>query len=151
MLLYFRFLPAQHERMVRRVVAGLVGLGLVGGAGTVIYNHNGSTTVRIKDAKTGRVETVNIGGGGKSYSCPAGTNKKLEPYDLEAGRIKLTVLRVRHLERRIELRYPGHNAPAAVALRYNALLRRDDRLVSAFNRMVDAHNAIISRDCTASK
>lgn len=135
--------------MIRKLAAGLAGLGLIGGAGTVIYNHNGSTTVRVKDSKTGKVESVDIGGAGKAFSCPAGTHNKLEPYDLEAGRIQLTLLRVRSVERGIERRYPGHHAPTVVARRYNALLRRDDRLVSAFNRVVDAHNAILSRDCTS--
>jgi hypothetical protein len=136
--------------MVRKLAAGLAGLGLIGGTGAVAYNHNGSTTVRIKDAKTGKVESVNIAGVGKPFTCPAGTRNKLEPYDLTAGRIKLTLRGVRRIERRIELRYPSHHAPDAVARRYNALLRRDGRLVSAFNRTVDAHNEIINRDCTPS-
>ncbi len=136
--------------MIRRLAAGLAGLGLIGGAGTVIYNHNGSTTVRIKDPQTGKVQSVSIGGTGNAFSCPAGTHKKLEPYDLAAGRIKLTLLRVRRTERALERRYPAHNAPVAVARRYNALLRRDGRLVRAFNRMVDAHNAVIDRLCKPS-
>jgi hypothetical protein len=139
----------EDERMIRKLAAGLAGLGLIGGAGTVIYNHNGSTTVRITDPKTGQVQSVSIGASGQAFSCPAGTRNRLEPYDLEAGRIKLTLLRVRRVERAIERRYPSHNAPSSVARRYNALLRRDNRLVSAFNRAVGAHNAIISRDCTA--
>ena len=135
--------------MIRRLAAGLAGLGLIGGAGTVIYNHNGSTTVRIKDPQTGKVQSISIGGTGHAFACPAGTHKKLEPYDLAAGRIKLTLLRVRSTEHALERRYPAHDAPIAVARRYNALLLRDGRLVAAFNRMVDEHNAMIDRLCKA--
>jgi len=39
-------------------------------------------------------------------------------------------------------------APAPVVDRYNALGRRDNRLVAAYNAEVEAHNAILERDCT---
>ena len=129
-------------------MAALTGLGLIGGAGSVVYNHNGDATVKIKDG-SGHVRTVQItSAGGKTFSCPSGTHDKTAPIDLEAGRIKLTLQTVRSAERKIELRYPSHTAPAAVADRYNALLRRDNRLVDAFNAQVDAHNAIVDRLCT---
>lgn len=67
----------------------LAGLGLIGGAGTVIYNNNGDATVKIKDDRTRKVQTVRLGGaGGKSFSCPSGTREKFEPYDIRLGRIK---------------------------------------------------------------
>jgi hypothetical protein len=135
--------------MLRKAAAGLAGLGLIGGAGSVVYGHNGDATVRIKDSKTGQVQTVHIAGSGKSYSCPSGTHDKLEPHDLRAGRIKLTLHRVRTQEHALERRYPGGRAPARIVVRYKALNSRDGSLVAAFNSEIDAHNAIIDRDCSA--
>jgi hypothetical protein len=134
--------------MLAKAAAGLAGLGLIGGAGTVVYNNSGDATVKIKDDKTGIVQTVRLGEGGRSFSCPLGTNGKLEPYDIRAGRIKLTLKRVRRQEHAIERRYPSNEAPSRIAVRYNALGRRDDRLVDAFNVQVDTRNAILRRDCT---
>lgn len=134
--------------MLRKAAAGLAGLGLIGGAGTVVYNNNGDATVKIKDDRTGKVQSVFLGGGGKSFSCPSGTHDKVEPYDIKLGRIKLTLQRLRREERGIEKRYPSNRAPNRVVVRYNALGHRDDRLVAAFNAEVDARNAIIDRDCT---
>ena len=134
--------------MIRKAVGALAGLGLIGGAGSVAYDQHGDATVKIKDT-AGHVHTVQIAAAsGKAFSCPAGTRDKLEPYDLRAGRIKLTLLQVRRTEAAIERRYPTHTAPNAVADRYNALLLRDHRLVVAFNAEVDAHNAIIDSSCT---
>lgn len=136
--------------MIRKAAAALTGLGLIGGAGSVVYNHNGDATVRIKDG-SGHVQTVQIAAAhGRSFSCPAGTHDKVAPIDIRLGRIELTLRQVRRTERSIERRYPSHSAPTTVAVQYNALLRRDDRLVSAFNTEVDAHNALIDRLCTAS-
>jgi hypothetical protein len=135
--------------MIRRAAAGLAGLGLIGGAGTVIYNNSGDATVKIKDNATGKVQTVRIAGGnGRSFSCPDGERAKLEPYVIRLGRIKLTLRQVRREERKIEQQYPSDRAPHRVVVRYNALGRRDDRLVAAYNAEVDTHNAIIDRDCT---
>jgi hypothetical protein len=77
-----------------------------------------------------------------------GINEKLKPYDLAAGRIKLTLLRVRRVEHALLRQYPG-GAPDAVVTHFNTLKRRDDRLVAAYNREIRGHNAIIRRDCNA--
>ena len=136
--------------MVRKAVAALTGLGLLGGAGTVAYNNHGDATVKIKDAH-GQVHTVVIkGNSGKQFSCPSGTGDELKSYDLKAGRIELTLQGVRRSEHAIERRYPGAVAPEKVIVRYKRLMRRDNRLVDAFNSQVTAHNAIIDRDCTSS-
>ena len=136
--------------MLRKAAAaGLAGLGLIGGAGTVVYHDNGDATVKIKDQRTGKVQSVTIHGGGATFSCPGGTRDRLEPYDIKLGRIKLTLQHVRRAERAIELQYPTHTAPSAVVDRYRALLRRDNRLVSAYNGDVDARNAILNRVCTS--
>ena len=133
--------------MVRRVVAGLAGLGLVGGVGAVAYNDDGTATVTITD-KQGRTQTVKIGTAeGPSFVCPDGTEAKLEPIDLRAGRIKITLRQVRKRETAIEKRYPDHEAPDGVAKRYNRLLKRDDQLVDAYNAAIDDHNAVIDADC----
>ena len=136
--------------MVRKGVAVLTGLGLLGGAGTVAYNNHGDATVKIKDAH-GQVHTVVIkGNSGKQFSCPSGTDDKLKPYDLKAGRIELTLQGVRRSERAIQRRYPKAAAPEKVIVTYKTLIARDDRLVDAFNSQVTAHNAILNRNCTAS-
>jgi hypothetical protein len=133
--------------MVRRVAAGLAGLGLVGGVGAVTYNDDGSTTVKITD-KNGKVQTVNIeGDGGKTFSCPDGTEAKFEPIDIRAGRVKITLRQVHKSMDTLEKRYPNGKAPAAAVKRYNGLVKREHKLVKAYNEAVDAHNAIISSDC----
>jgi hypothetical protein len=135
--------------MLGKAAAGLAGLGLIGGTGTVIYNNSGDATVKIKDDRTGRVETVHLtGSNGRTFSCPLGTGDKLEPHDIRAGRIKLTMLRVRRELHGLERRYPSHRGPHNVVVRYNALVDRHNRLVTAFNGEVDTHNAILLRDCT---
>jgi hypothetical protein len=134
--------------MVRKAVAALTGLGLLGGAGTVAYNNHGDATVKIKDAH-GQVHTVVIrSNGGKQFSCPSGTDEQLKPYDVQAGRIELTLQVVRRSERAIEARYPGSVAPHTVVVRYRTLHARDNRLVAAYNAQVTAHNSLIARNCT---
>jgi hypothetical protein len=81
--------------MIRRTVgAGLAGLGLIGGAGAVAYNEDGSATVTVKD-KAGVAQTVRLESGGKTFSCPDGTEEKVSPHDIRLGRIDLTIRRVR--------------------------------------------------------
>jgi hypothetical protein len=136
--------------MVRKgIAAGLAGLGLIGGAGSVVYNNNGDATVKVKNDRTGKVESVQLHAGGRSFSCPAGTRDKVEPHDLELGRIQLTLRQVRGQERKLERQYPNHRAPDAVVDQYNALVRRDNRLVDVYNAEVDTRNAILDRDCTS--
>src|SRR6266536_368979 len=130
--------------MLGKVAAGVAGLGLIGGAGTVVYNNHGDATVKIKNEKTGRVESVRIEAGGKSFLCPVGTDDKLKPYDLAAGRIKLTLRQVRREEHVLLAQYPG-GAPASVVTHFNTLRRRDDRLVAAYNGEIRSHNAILRR------
>jgi hypothetical protein len=133
--------------MIRKAAAMVTGLGLVGGAGSVVYNQHGDAIVTIKD-KAGHTQTVSIASGGARFSCPSGTHDKVAPHDLRAGRIKLTLQQVRRTELRIERQYPGGNAPGSVVARYHALAGRDHRLVAAYNAEIDAHNAIIGSDCT---
>ena len=135
--------------MIRGVViTGLVGLGLIGGAGAVAYDDDGTATVKIKDRKPGTEQTVRLRGpGGKMYSCPPGTSDKLSPHDTRAGRITLTLRQVHREERKIDNQYPGRTAPAAVAARFNGLIRRHKRLIAAYNESVDRRNAILEADC----
>jgi hypothetical protein len=133
--------------MIRKAAAALTGLGLIGGAGSVVYNQHGDAIVTIKD-KAGRTQTVSIASGGARFSCPGGTHDKVAAHDLRAGRIKLTLQQVRRTELRLERLYPDHNAPSSIVARYNALADRDHRLVTAYNAEIDAHNAIIDSDCT---
>ena len=133
--------------MVRRVVAGLAGLGLVGGVGAVTYSDDGTATVKITD-KQGKVHTVTIeGDGGKTFSCPDGTTAKFEPIDIRAGRVKITLQQVHKKMHVLEKRYPKHHAPAAVVRQYNGLLTREHRLVKAYNGAVDEHNALLTSEC----
>jgi hypothetical protein len=134
--------------MVRKVASGLAGLGLLGGAGSVVYNQHGDAIVKVTD-KSGHVHKVRIDAGGKSFSCPSGTHDKVAAMDIRLGRIKLTLLGVRRTETTIERRYPANaTPPRAVAVRYNTLRQRDHRLVVAYNAQVEAHNAAIRQDCT---
>lgn len=139
---------SDKQTMIRKAAGILAGLGLIGGAGSVVYDHHGNATVKITN-KSGQVQTVHIGGaGGRMYSCSARTNNELSRYDIALGRIKLTLKPVRRSERQIGLRYPGHQAPDSVVRRFNALVRRDRQLVRAYNKEVAARNAILVRDCS---
>jgi hypothetical protein len=133
--------------MVKRIVAGLVGVGLIGGVGSVAYNPDGSATVTIDDH--GKKTTVNLPmeADGKSYTCPDDIDAKLSPYDVRAGRITLTLRQVRKQEKAIEKAHPGGVASKPVTQKYNRLTRKDDRLVDLFNKTVDERNAILERDC----
>jgi hypothetical protein len=133
--------------MLKRGVAGLVGLGLVGGAGAAVYSDDGTPTVTIKDER-GVPRTVEFDTHGKEFSCPPEAARKLSPYDIRAGRITLTLRRVRRREKAIEKRYPSRDdAPGHVAERYDALVDRDNRLVEAFNEQIERRNAIIEEEC----
>lgn len=133
---------------MRRIVAGLASLGLVGGVGAVTYDDNGTAKVTITDHGAKRTVTLPTEVGGKSFSCPAGTSDKLSPIDELSGRIQLTLQDVRREEKAIEERYPGRTVPRAIVTQYKALVSRDDRLVARFNRSTDAHNAVIDSDCS---
>jgi hypothetical protein len=120
------------------------------GAGSVAYNSHGDATVKIKDAN-GQVHSVVIkSDNGKSYSCPSETHDKVKQYDINAGRIELTLQAVRQSERAIERRYPKKVAPHSVVVQWRALVHREGRLVTAYNAQIDAHNAVLARDCTSS-
>jgi hypothetical protein len=136
--------------MIRGVIgAGLASLGLVGGAAAIKYNDSGGATVKVKDH--GVTRTVKLGGaGGQTYSCPAGTQSKLQPIDIQSGRIKLTLQDVEGELRQIQAQYPGGRAPGAVVGQYNDLVRRDRALTTAFNNTVAQHNQVIQSDCTKS-
>jgi hypothetical protein len=135
--------------MVGRIAAGLVTVGLIGGVGAVTYSDDGTPTVTVKDHGTKSKVTLPMERDGKTYHCPTGTQDKVSPYDVNAGRIKLTLQKVRQQEKAIKKRYPGTRAPKVIADRFNKLARRDDALVDRFNIAVDERNAIISRDCTS--
>jgi hypothetical protein len=165
--------------VVKQAVAGVVGLGLIGGVGAVTHGDDGSTKVTITDDK-GHQQTVEIAGGnGKTFSCPSGVDAKLEPIDIEAGRIKITMQNNRKeldaLDTRIDAakkvidgldkRYPTGEAPHKVVVRYNrlvknanrlvkrdkALVKRDDQLVDAYNAAIDRHNAVLDAECDPKK
>jgi hypothetical protein len=76
---------------MRKVVGILAALGVIGaGTAHVIFNNNGSETVKV--TSHGVTRTVRLGGsGGQSYSCPNGSEveKKLTPIDETSGRINL--------------------------------------------------------------
>jgi hypothetical protein len=135
--------------MIKEFAGGVAGLALIGGAGSVVYNGGGDATVKITNPESGVVQSVRLSGGdGQTFSCPPGTNDMVTPHDIKLGRIKLTLQQVRREIRRIERQYPNNVAPGHIVDRYNALSRRDTRLVRAYNVEVDVRNAIIDRDCT---
>jgi hypothetical protein len=105
--------------------------------------------VTITDKTTGKTESVTIEGDkGRTFACPDGTEAKLEPIDVQAGRIKITLRRVERRIVAIEKRYPNGGAPPAVVKSHDRLVRQDDRLVDAYNAQIDRHNAVINADCT---
>src|SRR3954469_14649638 len=98
--------------MVKRTLAVLRSVGLIGGVGAVAYNNNGTPTVTVTDQQGKKTAvTLPVEVDGKTYSCPAGTQDKLKPYDENAGRIMLTIRTVRKSEKTIEKRYPHNVAP----------------------------------------
>lgn len=133
---------------MRRIAAGLASLGLIGGVGAVTYDDNGSAEVTITDHGTKRTVTLPTEAGGKAFHCPAGTRETVAAIDELSGRIQLTLQDVRRDEKAIEDRYPGRTAPKAIISKYNALMRRDDRLVTRFNRSTDDHNAVLDSECS---
>jgi hypothetical protein len=109
------------------------------------------------------VATVQLKLGGKTYSCPPGTDDKLKPMERTAGatKLKLTATRraLRSAGRRLKALdklYPGNTAPTqAIADGYNGTLRRErrldareGRLVRQYNRAIDARNAVLDSDCS---
>lgn len=135
--------------MRRIITTGLVGLGLVGGAGAVVYDGNGTPTVTIQEANGKKTTTKLDMENGKTYSCPLGIDDKLRPHDEQAGRAKITLKRVRTQEDAFEHRYGKSGAPGNAYARWQRLNARDDRLVHAYNVEIDARNAILDRDCTS--
>ena len=142
----------EEQDVIRGVVATIVGLGLVGGVGAATYNDDGTTTVTIDEHNTpddARDDArVTFKTEGKAYSCPEGVEEKLEPGDIEAGRIQITLRRTRKQLRAIEKSHPGDTLPPAVYDGYHKLSERYDALVDRFNDQVDRHNAILEADCT---
>jgi hypothetical protein len=136
--------------MVRGIVASVVGLGLIGGVGAVTYNDDGTATVRIDERNTPNDASddarVTFKTNGKAYSCPDGIEEQLEPGDIEAGRIKITMRRLGKQLRAIEKANP-EGAPPAVYARYKRLAKRHDDLVDRFNDAVDRHNGILEASC----
>jgi hypothetical protein len=113
-------------------------------------------------AATPKTTTVPLKVGGKTYQCPRGTRKKLNPIDQRLGAVKLKLTSVRrelrHAVRRVkelDKLYPGKNAPTqAIVDEYNGLLRtgrrlesREGRLVTAYNDAVHEANSILESDC----
>ena len=130
------------------VVTGGVGLGLVGGVGAVTYDDDGDAKVTITDGKTGKKASVELrAGDGKTFMCPATASERVDASNIRAGRVKITMRRVRGSIKALERRYPSGEAPGVVVDRYNGLARRHKRLVRAFNVEVERHNAIIEAEC----
>jgi hypothetical protein len=138
--------------MVRGIIAtGVVGLGLVGGAGAVTYNDDGTATVSIDERNTPKDSSddarVTFKTSGKTHSCPPGLGDQLASGDIKAGRIKITLKRNRKQLRAIEKAHPN-GAPPDVYAEYQRRAKRDDALVAAYNDEVDLHNAILEENCT---
>lgn len=105
----------------------------------MVYDHHGNATVSIR-TKNGEVRRIKIDNrGGAAYTCPADVHDDLKQEDITLGRIKLTLLDVRHQESKIMRQYPNE-APLAVQERFVALNDRDSRLVRAYNAEVRQRN-----------
>lgn len=138
--------------MTRGIAATVVGLGLIGGVGAVTYD-DGTATVSIDehntpDNKEDDARVTLTTAAGDEYSCPADIHEKLKASNLESGRIKLTLKRVRKRVDAIEKANPDNTLPSKVYDEYRRLQKRDDALVDRFNVRVDRHNAILKANCT---
>ena len=138
--------------MIRGIVTGVVGLGLIGGAGSVAYHDDGTATVKVDERNTPGDASddarVTFKASGNKYSCPPGVRDQLEPGDIKAGRIKITMKRNRQQVHVIEKAHPDRVLPPAVYDKYQLLAKRDKALVAAFNDQVAHHNAILKVNCT---
>ena len=134
---------------MRRILAGLVGLGLAAGAGSVVY-HNHGATVKIKGSN-GQVQNVHIAFKGQQMSCPSGEGDKVNPLVIELGRIKLTLKGVETDLRRFAAKYPSRkrlaHAPRQAVVRFKDELTRGKRLESAYNAITHRYNATLDADC----
>ena len=134
--------------MLREAAAGVVGLGLIGGVGSVVYEDDGTTKVTITD-KSGKEQTVSLDGSGPAFTCPPEANARIEEIDVESGRVKLTLQKVEEDLEAIEERYPKKSKPPArVVKRYRQLTKQHKGLVKAFNATIDEHNAVLEKECT---
>jgi hypothetical protein len=113
--------------MLRWIATGAAALGLIGGAGAVAYHDDGSATVKIKNDKTGQTQSVDLKGdeSGPSYMCDSDPTEHLKQYDVELGRIKITM--------------QGAQADPS---RYN-------QLVDAFNALNDERSQVLEDECDA--
>lgn len=137
---------------MRRLISGVAGLALVGGVGSVVYNHNHTgATVQIR-GKNGQVQSVHLDFGKKQFSCPSGEDSKLQAFLIRQGRIKLTLQAVESELKQIDREYPRGkhvHVPHHVVVRVNADLKRGKRLLTAYGAAVDHYNTALHRDCTA--
>lgn len=107
--------------MLRWIATGAAALGLIGGAGAVVYNGDGSATVKIKgDDGVTHTTTLPTDSNGPDYWCDDTASKHLKEYDVELGRIKVT--QEAHPER------------------YNDL-------VDEFNRLNAERNQVLETEC----
>jgi hypothetical protein len=127
------------------VATGVVGLGLVAGAGHVIHNNDGSSTVTIEDH--GKKSTVTIKGNGKSYSCPSSVGSSFDAQAIDLGREELTIKKIKKQLKAIDRAHPGKTASASVVARYNSLVARERAIVASYNATVDSHNAMLKSQC----
>jgi len=114
--------------MIRRAVAGVAALGLIGGVGHVAWHHDGAT-VKVEDANGVTHSTsISFDRSGATYKCPAREQARLSSMIEEAGRIKITLQGVN--------KYANPDRYA--------------KLVVAYNDEIDSYNKALDRDCTSS-
>ncbi len=128
------------------VITGVVGLGLVGGVGSVVQNEDGSSTVTIEDH--GKKSSVTIEGNGRTYSCPSDVESQLEKLTILLGREKLTSERIERKLRKIKRTHPSNTAPDSVVSKYNALVKQDRKISRHYNKTVDQYNAVLKAECS---
>ena len=129
------------------VAAGLAGLGLVGGVGAVGCGGDGGDTKPITDGQ-GRTESVEVEKvEGREFTCPDAINARLEASDKELARINITLRRLEKSMDAIDKRYPGNDAPRAIADQYDRLDKQRRRLVRVYNERANQANAMIDANC----
>ena len=84
---------------------------------------------------------------GKTYSCPFTALGELTTAEERAKVAKRRVGAVERPLKKLDRRYPGGTAPAAVVDRYNGLLAEYKARIRTANRAVEAYNSLLRSKC----
>jgi hypothetical protein len=90
------------------------------------------------------------GADGKSYSCPLTAMASINSARDQVTRREKVLKARKAAVRKIEKKYPGGTAPAAVVDRYNRLFARANAQVKHTNRAIRQYNSLLRSECNPS-